>query len=302
MTHTALAVTQPAKPIPYIEDSTVLTPVDESYLVSMVEVARSIVRRHQFFLWARGVLQSLVPHEILLCGYGDLRRHNFTVDRFAGRPFPEPMYEAFCDPREGLMAQAHAMWDGNGYAPLPVCPSDAKCAASALFTGTLQRHHITNCVFHGVPQMNGSPSAFFCFANVPAPLTRRTAYLVELVVPSIYAAHLRVMHGERRGDDNKAMREPSRPRVATLPRAITGREVQILQWVQEGKSNREIGEVLKISPLTVKNHVQNILKKLKVRNRAQAVSRAIGARLILSSAQGAAPERLVRTAQSKPDV
>ena len=61
---------------------------------------------------------------------------------------------------------------------------------------------------------------------------------------------------------------------------MTGRELEILQGVQQGKSNAEIGEELKISPLTVKNHLRKILRKLNVHNRAAAVSRAIGERLI----------------------
>jgi DNA-binding NarL/FixJ family response regulator len=63
---------------------------------------------------------------------------------------------------------------------------------------------------------------------------------------------------------------------------VTGREIQILQWMHEGKSNREIGEILTISEFTVKNHVQNVLKKLHVRNRTQAVSCALSLRLISS--------------------
>jgi DNA-binding CsgD family transcriptional regulator len=64
---------------------------------------------------------------------------------------------------------------------------------------------------------------------------------------------------------------------------ITSREIEILQWVRDGKSNHEIGDILAISPLTVKNHVQKILKKLKVQNRAQAVARGISLQLIKSS-------------------
>ena len=52
--------------------------------------------------------------------------------------------------------------------------------------------------------------------------------------------------------------------------------------MREGKSNQEIGTILGISPLTVKNHVQKILKKLRVQNRAQAVGKAIALRLIKS--------------------
>jgi DNA-binding CsgD family transcriptional regulator len=45
--------------------------------------------------------------------------------------------------------------------------------------------------------------------------------------------------------------------------------------VYEGKSNIEIGMILGISGLTVKNHVQNILRKLNVQNRTQAVAKGM---------------------------
>ena len=41
-----------------------------------------------------------------------------------------------------------------------------------------------------------------------------------------------------------------------------------------GKTNWEISSILGISPLTVKNHVQNILRKLDVQNRGQAAIKA----------------------------
>jgi transcriptional regulator EpsA len=274
---------------------------DEAYLVSVVEVARPIIRRHQFFLWARGVLQSLVPHEILICGYGEWRRRSpIVADYFAARPFPERMINELCDSDDGLLMQANAVWDGAGHNPLLVSGCGSQTENFAQFGEILQRHQIENCVLHGLPQINGAHSAFYCFAGLPAPLNRRTAYLIDLIMPSLHAAHLRVMRGEKQRDQRKTAPPPMRPRATTLSKSIsiTQREVQILQWVQEGKSNREIGEVLQISPLTVKNHVQNILKKLKVRNRAQAVSRAINARLIQSAAVGKSPGTVVRTAHS----
>jgi hypothetical protein len=44
--------------------------------------------------------------------------------------------------------------------------------------------------------------------------------------------------------------------------------------------NADVAAILDISPLTVKNHMQKILRKLNVQNRAQAVARAIARRLI----------------------
>jgi len=61
---------------------------------------------------------------------------------------------------------------------------------------------------------------------------------------------------------------------------LTPREQEILRWIAIGKSNFEVGAILSISPLTVKNHVQKILRKLNVVNRTQAVGKALEARII----------------------
>ncbi len=52
---------------------------------------------------------------------------------------------------------------------------------------------------------------------------------------------------------------------------LTRRELEVLQLMAEGKSNRAIGEYLFISEKTVKNHVSSILQKLNVQDRTQAV-------------------------------
>ncbi|AIM16228.1 MULTISPECIES: response regulator transcription factor [Neobacillus] len=56
---------------------------------------------------------------------------------------------------------------------------------------------------------------------------------------------------------------------------LTRRECEVLQMLADGKSNRGIGESLYISEKTVKNHVSNILQKMNVNDRTQAVVVAI---------------------------
>ena len=56
---------------------------------------------------------------------------------------------------------------------------------------------------------------------------------------------------------------------------LTNREVQVLRHVALGLSNREIGRSLEISVETVKEHVQNILRKIKVSDRTQAAVWAV---------------------------
>jgi DNA-binding response OmpR family regulator/DNA-binding CsgD family transcriptional regulator len=57
--------------------------------------------------------------------------------------------------------------------------------------------------------------------------------------------------------------------------ALTSREAQVLLWISRGKSNREIGEILDISPRTVNKHLEQIFVKLGVENRASAAARAV---------------------------
>ena len=69
----------------------------------------------------------------------------------------------------------------------------------------------------------------------------------------------------------------SAPRAAAPQRAfpeLTEREEEVLSLVAQGKSNREIAWQLFVSLKTVRNHVSNILLKLQVADRAQAVIRA----------------------------
>lgn len=58
-----------------------------------------------------------------------------------------------------------------------------------------------------------------------------------------------------------------------LNATMSDRELEIMRWVEMGKTNQEIGTILDISAFTVKNHLQRIFKKLDVYSRAQAVSR-----------------------------
>jgi DNA-binding NarL/FixJ family response regulator len=56
--------------------------------------------------------------------------------------------------------------------------------------------------------------------------------------------------------------------------ALTQREAEVLMWIARGKSNRDIGEILGISPRTVNKHLEQVFMKLGVENRASAAAQA----------------------------
>ncbi len=71
----------------------------------------------------------------------------------------------------------------------------------------------------------------------------------------------------------------SRPAVVRPPR-LTGRELDVLRLMATGRSNRDIAGELFISENTVKNHVRNILEKLQLHSRMEAVMFALKENII----------------------
>ena len=62
--------------------------------------------------------------------------------------------------------------------------------------------------------------------------------------------------------------------------SLTAREIEVLEMVADGKTSREIGDLLFISENTVKNHIRNILDKLGLHSRNEAVLYAVRENLI----------------------
>jgi DNA-binding NarL/FixJ family response regulator len=56
--------------------------------------------------------------------------------------------------------------------------------------------------------------------------------------------------------------------------SLTPREAEVLSWVAKGKTNRDVGEILGMSPRTVNKHLEHVFEKLGVETRAAAASLA----------------------------
>jgi DNA-binding NarL/FixJ family response regulator len=70
--------------------------------------------------------------------------------------------------------------------------------------------------------------------------------------------------------------------VPTLVEALTPRELEVVRLLTQGKSNPQIAQELVISRLTVKTHVERIIRKLGVSDRTQAAIRAVELGLVAS--------------------
>lgn len=79
----------------------------------------------------------------------------------------------------------------------------------------------------------------------------------------------------------RSKRAPSGRRTARLKKySLTPREIEVLNWVAQGKSAWEVGEILNIAKRTVDEHVQTAVHKIGAVNRTHAVAIAVRDRII----------------------
>jgi transcriptional regulator EpsA len=240
----------------------------ESIVLNLDASLRVHARAH-FFSWTQGLLQSLLRHELLICTLCLGKPPAFRADGFS-MTTPDPTLFSDVFLRDTSVAPTLLKaWEEKRYQPV-VVDTTAAALGSGAFARELERLGATQLLVHGVHDADGRALTLFAFACRPGSVGPRQTYLAQLLAPSLHAAWVRT----------QLSRTASAVEKASGQSVLTVREQDILKWIYLGKSNFEIGAILKISPLTVKNHVQKILRKLNVVNRTQAIGKALELRIL----------------------
>lgn len=250
-----------------MRESIQLEPEEREHFVRIIESSLGISKRHHFFSWTQGVMQALLPHEILVCALDHDAGVEPAVHLFSGcHDFREEHLKEIYSPRHGLFRRTMAHWQVHGQPYL--CAGEMEEGADSRdLVHQIGSSKLHNIAAHGTLGSGGAIKSFFGFSRVNADFGPRLVHRLQMLVPHLHCTFARVL-AEESANGPKS------------PAAITQREAEILAWVREGKTNQEIALILQLSPLTVKNHARNIFKKLGVSTRSQAVARAINLRLI----------------------
>ena len=252
-------------------------------LVRVIETSTGVQRRYQFFVWSQSSLQALVPHHLAICGSWKRARKQVQLEAFNSVFVPASILAALTDGQSALVQRAIGAWIDNRGRPLVLDLASLAGRALEPARDELLQVGFVELLIHGVsrPQRINELESLFMFSSPGQRVSERQRMYLELLMPHIHSTYLRVQSVEREMNDAPP---PPPSREGSSRSTITEREKQILGWVREGMSNHEIGTELGISPLTVKNHVQKILRKLGAANRAQAVARAMTLNLLGRSA------------------
>ncbi|MBW8900389.1 MAG: helix-turn-helix transcriptional regulator [Massilia sp.] len=242
----------------------ILSRQEQEYLLRAIESGLGVANSRQFFLWTQGQVQALLPHEVMVClafGPGGGLAH---LECLHGTVLEPDVQRMLTDAGDGLALRIarHCRQGGR----LPVLADFGAAAPQPLagFRADVARAGFDSVLVHGTGPTSGGGSMFALF-GLTRP-TARHAYFLELLLPYLHLALGRL--------------PPAQERAGTPVRPLSARETEIIGWLRAGKSNDEMGEILGISALTVRNHLQRIYRTLGVSNRAHALARCLDLQLL----------------------
>lgn len=93
--------------------------------------------------------------------------------------------------------------------------------------------------------------------------------------PSLQFSFLGLVGGDEYLFRLAGAQEEGQEEVLRQQFGLTQRESEVLLWIGRGKSNKDIGDILGLSPRTVNKHLEQVYTKLGVENRASAAIKAI---------------------------
>ena len=250
-----------------MDQPVILSKLEQEYLLRAIESAVQVRDLRQLFLWAQGQMQALLPHQLMAAMQFGPDGALLRINAVHGSVLDAAALQQLCDPHAGLAPRLAAWCNRADAYP---CMAEQGGAGLPAFQETLDVCGYANLLAQGSGALPGGATAFVLFGLPQRPGTRQ-AYFLELLLPYMHMALLRTAAPYRAAT-------PMAGQGAA--RTLSAREIEILGWLREGKSNADIAAILGLSPLTVKNHLQRIYRSLAVSNRTQAVTRSAALRLV----------------------
>lgn len=236
---------------------------DSLAYMRMVANAHRIESEEAFADWCRNDLRAFIPFEILLCGAGRLLGSTIVVDELQGVDEP-PGFIAQLSDRLALGDRWVIQRWLKTREPQLINQGDALHALSPLEYRELADFGLENIAAHGLIAPDGLQASYFGFSRIRGELNEDVATKLRMVVPHLH--QVRTQIAWRHLHSTEGTHPSSR---------LTPRELEVLRWVLRGKTNGQIASLLGRSAQTVKHQVASVLTKLNVKNRTQAVSRAL---------------------------
>src|SRR2546425_2829915 len=234
-------------------------------LFPLFDACHSASSRQDFAAKVHPELCKIIPHSMFVCGTASIDNlaANFvalTANHVENISFPESYLEKIIERtgrinsplvRHWLRTRSPVYYDEQTV-DIGLHSTDSE------WKELFNKYGFHSLAAHGMLDVSGKAASYFCFAGIST-WNKDLQGLLELVVPHLHVALTRQTATHRTVDDY----------------LLSPRESEILKLICLGKTNREMGLILGISPWTVKIHVRNFMSKLNVSTRGHAVAKAM---------------------------
>jgi DNA-binding CsgD family transcriptional regulator len=242
-----------------------LSKEDSFVLLDLIYSSLSCVTEEQLIVLINQ-LKCLFPHEFAICILLQRTTALIDVSHSINVSYPPDWCSHYVsedfDKMDPIVRESAAHGNGIQYWADTYKKYDAEAFASCARDFGLREGYS-----HGVRTPSGDKRSFFSFAGSSVDRQPRTELILRHVVPHLDQAFKRIVGGGKEKSNR-------------LKAGLSPREREILNWAKVGKSSWEISMILSISISTVLFHVKNIMEKLEVVNRTQAVAVALQSGLI----------------------
>jgi transcriptional regulator EpsA len=238
--------------------------IDQPAVMKILVQSSNVQNTDELLALLNSEVADLLHHEIMGCGYHvpspngtylqQVLQHNYPAGYAAALNSTEgrtdsPLMQRWRLTHEPVFFQSGR--DDDGY------PAD--------WVEKFKAFDMRNIIGHGSLDTRGTFGSYFVFARLPGDVGAREVLLLKLITPHLHFALMRAVAADQQ------FAKPAESGKGTL----SERQREILRWINQGKTNKEIAQLLSITRKNVKYHIEQIFTKLEVRTRAQAVSKAM---------------------------
>ena len=206
--------------------------------------------------WLRGPVRDAIPHQSALVLHGSVHSLGFAIEERICVDLPEGYLAAISNSRGQLQGPLLDRWmqtRATQYFDL----AEARNDVDPRWLRSFEAHGLQNCALFGKVDPSGQRVILLALYNLPAARGAPDSDLCAALLESVQSAlaHARCAMALEAGCGGAGRMTPA--------------EREVLKWVRAGKTNYEIGLILGRSRFTVKTHIQRMLAKTGLANRAQ---------------------------------
>jgi len=237
--------------------------IDPTALMNIIVRSTTVTDANSLLDLLNVDVQRVLQQDVMVCGVGGVSPQGSYAHKVLHHNYPPHYFEELARPDGKVDSPLMQRWRAT-QEPVVFQSGRDDAQYPTEWVRIFNKYDLRNTIAHGVLDVQRTLASYFIFSRIPGEVGERERFLLKLITPHLHLALVRAL---------TTVQEFSL--LAATNDSLSDRQKQILRWINEGKTNWEIAQILEMTEKNVKYHIEQIFAKLQVRNRTQAVAKAM---------------------------